>query len=324
MKNTLAKFFGARILGFITLGFFFGFIALFSGCAKDNEATQIIIEQIKAQEAVAEILPTDERPIFVDSKGKEDCKLVLIFELDWGSDDEGFSTRVEKPFKDKLKIAKTKSKTFWDGECNEGYADGIGAEISPNGEVLIAEYKDRIPRYVYAYTPKGVFKRDYEVFITQYEDNYEDIYDDHRAGLRSKNKGQYISIKNTWVEFTIQDKKDKKDSCASKTCNPSKECECDCKETQDECDWFDEENIKDLSRYKVDIEDTYNKLKQSIAIIEHYKQKTCANPNALNSATNATTKHSSHYEICSIVINYEDGMKFLAQLLAKLPNHTPK
>ncbi|MGX2983992.1 hypothetical protein ACWIWK_00705 [Helicobacter sp. 23-1048] len=323
MKNALA-----RIVVFIAVGLC-GVGVFFSGCAKDSEATQIIIEQIKAQEAVAEILPTDERPIFVDSKGREDCKLALIFKLDWGRDEEGFSTRVEKPFKDKLKIAKTKSKTFWDGECVNGYADGIGAEISPNGEVLIAEYKDKIPRYVYAYTPKGVFKRDYEVFIAQYEEGYEDIYDNHRYGLRSKNKGQHINIKNKWVEFTIEDNKDKqagdkKDSCESQTCNPANECERENHKAQDECDWFDEDNIKDLSKYKIDLEDTYNTLKQSIAIIEHYKQKTCANPNALNSATNATTKHNSHYEICSIVINYEDGMKFLAQLLAKLPNEAKK
>ena len=320
MKNTLA-----RIVVFIAVGLC-GVGVFFSGCAKDSEATQIIIEQIKAQEAVAEILPTDERPIFVDSKGREDCKLALVFELDWGRDEEGFSTRVEKPFKDKLKIAKTKSKTFWDGECVNGYADGIGAEISPNGEVLIAEYKDRIPRYVYAYTPKGVFKRDYEVFIAQYEDNYEDIYDDHRYGLRSKNKGQHISIKNKWVEFTIEDNKDKKagdkkDSCESQTCNPANECERENHKAQDdECKFdFDEDSLKQLSRYKIDLEDTFHRLKQSISIIERYKQQTCGNPNATNS-----TKRNSHYEICDIVMNYEQGMKSLERLLAQLSNEAKK
>ena len=320
MKNTLA-----RIVVFIAVGLC-GVGVFFSGCAKDSEATQIIIEQIKAQEAVAEVLPTDERPIFVDSKGREDCKLALIFKLDWGRDEEGFSTRVEKPFKDKLKIAKTKSKTFWDGECNEGYADGIGAEISPNGEVLIAQYKDRIPRYVYAYTPKGIFKRDYEVFIAQYEDNYEDIYDNHRYGLRSKNKGQHISIKNKWVEFTIEDNKDKKaedkkDSCESQTCNPANECERENHKAQDdECKFdFDEDSLKQLSRYKIDLEDTFHRLKQSISIIERYKQQTCGNRNTTNS-----TKRNSHYEICDIVMNYEQGMKSLERLLAQLSNKAKK
>ena len=320
MKNALA-----RIVVFIAVGLC-GVGVFFSGCAKDSEATQIIIEQIKAQEAVAEILPTDERPIFVDSKGREDCKLALVFELDWGRDEEGFSTRVEKPFKDKLKIAKTKSKTFWDGECNEGYADGIGAEISPNGEVLIAQYKDRIPRYVYAYTPKGVFKRDYEVFIAQYEDNYEDIYDNHRYGLRYKNKGQHISIKNKWIEFTIEDNKDKKagdkkDSCESQTCNPANECERENHKAQDdECKFdFDEDSLKQLSRYKIDLEDTFHRLKQSISIIERYKQQTCGNRNTTNS-----TKRNSHYEICDIVMNYEQGMKSLERLLAQLSNKAKK
>lgn len=301
-------------------------VAFFSGCAKDSEAIQIIIEHIKAQEAVAEIIPNDERPIFVDSKGREDCKLALVFELDWGRDEEGFSVRVEKPLKDKLKIAKNKSKTFWDGECKEGYADGIGAEIAPNGAVLIAEYKDRIPRYVYAYTPKS--KGDYEVFIAQYEDYYEDIYDTHREGLRSKNKGQHISIYNKWVEFTIEDTKDKKDdsSCPSQTCNAAKECECDCKaqdETQDECE-YDKDMLKQLSRYKIDLEDTFSKLKQSIAIIEGYKQKTCEHFNATNSATNAVTKRDRHYEICSLVINYEDGMKSFERIIDKIPDAMPK
>ncbi|MGX2972946.1 hypothetical protein [Helicobacter sp. T3_23-1059] len=320
MKNALA-----RIVVFIAVGLC-GVGVFFSGCAKDSEATQIIIEQIKAQEAVAEILPTDERPIFVDSKGREDCKLALIFKLDWGRDEEGFSTRVEKPFKDKLKIAKTKSKTFWDGECVNGYADGIGAEISPNGEVLIAEYKDRIPRYVYAYTPKGVFKRNYEVFIAQYEEGYKDIYDNHRYGLRSKNKGQHISIKNKWVEFTIEDNKDKqagdnKDSCESQTCNLANECERENHKAQDdECKFdFDEDSLKQLSRYKIDLEDTFHRLKQSISIIERYKQQTCGKPNATNS-----TKRNSHYEICDIVMNYEQGMKSLERLLAQLSNKAKK
>ncbi|MGX3045299.1 hypothetical protein [Helicobacter sp. T3_23-1056] len=320
MKGTLS-----RIVVFMAVGFCGGGV-FFSGCAKDSEATQNIIAQIQAQEAQAESIPNDERPIFVDSKGREDCKLALIFELDWGRDEEGFSQRVEKPLKEKLKIAKNKSKTYWDGECKNGYADGIGAEISPNGEVLIAEYKDKIPLYVYAYMPKGVFKHDYEVFIAQYEEKYKDIYDDHRYGLRSKNKGQHISIKNKWIEFTIEDNKDnkakdKKDNCESQTCDPAKECERENHKAQDdECGWLcDEDSLKQLSKYKIDLEDTFHRLKQSISIIEHYKQKTCENPNATNA-----TKRNSHYEICNIVINYEDGMKSLENILAKIPNEVQK
>lgn len=73
---------------------------------------------------------------YIDSANRADCK--VFFEYG----DENLSDF------EKRAIAQD-YRTIWDGECKDGYANGLGAEISIYGDVYIAVYEYKIPHYIY-------------------------------------------------------------------------------------------------------------------------------------------------------------------------------
>ena len=73
---------------------------------------------------------------YIDSANRADCKVFFEYGDDNLNDEK------------KRAIAQDYL-TIWDGECKDGYANGLGAEISIYGDVYIAVYEDKIPHYIY-------------------------------------------------------------------------------------------------------------------------------------------------------------------------------
>lgn len=124
-------------------------------------------------------------PIFIDAKDRQGCKIAHFFNQD---DDK-------KPLDEKIAIA-SNAEIVWDGACEDGYANGIGAEITQdeNGakRVLIAIYTERIPRYVYSYELKG---DESTLFMGAFGNIFHHLESSNKYGLIVKNDGKELQLR---------------------------------------------------------------------------------------------------------------------------------
>lgn len=231
---------------------------------------------------------------FVDSNAG--CKIALVINTDTHYDDYSEHTSEKLALisiiSEKLLLIKAKSQIYWDGVCKDGYADGIGAEISPNGEITIAEYKDKIPRYVLSYTPIAPKtapkeKGDYKLFIAEYEDYYKDI-SDNRDGLLVQDRGRSIEIDSNFYEMSVTCTNE----CAGKG-NPL----------------IANSSIEQFKAYKGAIKESFAKLKKSTAIARSYIDKIC-NDDLANPPQNR--------QICEVPIDYTSEMDSTVKMLEHL------
>lgn len=124
-------------------------------------------------------------PIFIDAKDRQGCKIAHFFNQD---DDE-------KPLDEKIAIA-SNAEIVWDGACEDGYANGIGAEITQdeNGakRVLIAIYTERIPRYVYSYELKG---DESTLFMGTFGNIFHHLENSNKYGLIVESDGRELQLR---------------------------------------------------------------------------------------------------------------------------------
>ena len=156
-----------KILGFVAI------IGVFSGCA------------IKTAQNISGNNPR--KLDYVDVANKQNCKVFFNFGGDY---DESQKAQIAKDYA-----------TIWDGECKDGYADGLGAEISKYGDVYIAVYKDKVPHYIYE-------KKSYDAdkfFIGEFGDIYDaELFDGRYGFIVHKNDEVEIkfAVPNDEIEAT--------------------------------------------------------------------------------------------------------------------------
>lgn len=152
-------------------------LGIFSGCASISD------KELDA--------PYLREPIFIDAKDRQGCKIAYFFNQD---DDE-------KPLETKVAMALNAGK-FWDGECKDSYANGMGAEIveSEDGikSALIAIYTERIPRYVYFYQSNG---NEYALFMGAFGDIFDYIESNYEYGLSIENNGKKLRLKTLCADI---------------------------------------------------------------------------------------------------------------------------
>lgn len=107
---------------------------------------------------------------YINSANRTDCKVFFDYgDANWNDEE-------------KRSIAQ-RYRTIWDGECKDGYANGLGAEISIYGDVYIAVYEDKIPHYIYE---KRQNTSDF--FIGEFGNIYDSKQFDARNGLTISHK----------------------------------------------------------------------------------------------------------------------------------------
>lgn len=239
---------------------------------------------------------------FVDSNAG--CKIALVVSTDTHYDDYDKYTSKKlaliSQISEKLLRIKAKSQIHWDGACKDGYADGIGAEISPDGEITIAEYKDKIPRYVLSYTPiapktaskntptASKEKGDYKLFIAEYEDYYKDI-SDNRDGLLVQDRGRSIKIDSSFYTMRVTCTNE----CADGKGSPL----------------IANSSIGQFKAYKGAIKESFVKLKKSTAIARSYIDKICKDDLA---------NRPQNRQICEVPIDYTSEMDSTMKMLEHL------
>lgn len=304
MKNIIVWI--LRCAGFIAL------LGIFSGCARLSD------KELDA--------PYLREPIFIDAKNRQGCKIAHFFNQD---DDE-------KPLETKVAMALNAGKS-WDGECKDGYANGMGAEIveSEDGikSVLIAIYTERIPRYVYFYQSNG---NEYALFMGAFGNIFHYLESDNTNGLLVRNDG--IANPRGYRELQLRIRTSLPDIVFDTTYSNNRQLMVSGYELRDILLMPQKDEHKYVLRlmrdHKKDFLKSIANYGESLVIAQQYKNKVCgkssgessvdstnrsadlgiysANRNADSSADFGAIHHR---EICALKINYNAKVEIMRKLI---------
>lgn len=198
-------------------------------------------------------------------------------------------------------------KVYWDGECKDGYSDGIGRELSSDGIEFIALYNDKLPYYVYSKHDTDEFK------IGNYFDNGEFV------GIKFYSWLSYYEI--TYIKdgkYSVLETHDDGEFCGALLTNGSVG-QCVTKmNIKNTIVGIDKDNLKAaIAEYK-----------NAINIINKYKDRICsmksidkngAYLDMIKIYKNSDLNESSYFSICSQNMDYHLGMpKYIADFLDSL------
>lgn len=269
--------------------------------------------------------PYIREPIFVDAKDRHGCKIAHFF----NQDDN------EKPLDEKIAIA-LNTEIVWDGACKDGYANGIGAEITKGEDgiksVLIAIYTERIPHYVYFYQSNG---DDYALFMGVFGNIFHHLENDNKDGLIVRNDGRELHLRalHTDIVFDMTYSNDRRLSVNGYELRdillmPQKEEYAHA--------------LRLMREYKKDLLQSIANYGESLAIAQQYKNKVCGeyigessdesivdlakdSPNASADSANHNADSSvdssidlsaiHHREICALKINYNTEIEIMRKLI---------
>lgn len=265
-------------------------------------------------------------PIFIDAKDRQGCKIAHFFNQD---DDE-------KPLETKVAMALNARKS-WDGECKDGYANGMGAEIveSEDGikSVLIAIYVERIPRYVYFYQSNG---NEYALFMGAFGDIFHYLESDNKDGLIVRNDG----IANPRGYRELQLRALRADIVFDTTNN--RQLMVSGYELRDILLMPQKDEHKYVLRlmrdHKKDLLQSIANYGESLAIVQQYKNKVCGKSRVessvdstnrsadlgvgssadlgVDSSVNSVDSSALHHrEICELKINYNAEIEIMQKLI---------
>lgn len=270
-------------------------------------------------------------PIFIDAKDRQGCKIAHFFNQD---DDE-------KPLDEKIAIA-SNAEIVWDGACEDGYANGIGAEITQdkNGakRVLIAVYTERIPRYVYLYQSNG---NDYTLFMGAFRNIIHHLQNHNKDGLIVESDGRELQLRTLRADIVFDT-----------NYSNNRQLSINGYELRDILlmpQWEEHKHALRLMRdYKEDLLKSIANYSESLAIAQQYKNKVCGesmgefggesivdsakdlvnvgvdlvNQNVdLDADSSVDLSAIHHREICALKISYNaeiEIMRKLIEFLSKL------
>lgn len=270
-------------------------------------------------------------PIFIDAKDRQGCKIAHFFNQD---DDE-------KPLDEKIAIA-SNAEIVWDGACEDGYANGIGAEITQdeNGakRVLIAVYTERIPRYVYLYQSNG---DESTLFMGAFGNIFHHLESSNKYGLIVESDGRELQLRALRADIVFDTTNNRRLSVNGY-------------ELRDILLMPQEHKhaLRLMREYKNDLLQSIANYSESLTIAQQYKNKICgesmgesggesiidsakdsvnvgadlgadsANQNAdLDADSSVDFGAIHHREICALKINYNaeiEIMRKLIEFLSKL------
>lgn len=259
-------------------------------------------------------------PIFIDAKDRQDCKIAHFFNKD---DDK-------KPLNKKIAMALNAGKS-WDGECKDGYANGMGAEIveSKDGikSVLIAIYVERIPRYVYFYQSNG---DEYALFMGAFGNIFHYLESDNKDGLIVRNDG--IANPRGYRELQLRIRTLLPDIVFDTTNN--RQLMVSGYELRDILLMPQKDEHKYILRlmrdHKKDLLKSIANYGESLAIVQEYKNKVCGKSRVessvdstnrsvdlgVDSSANSVDSSALHHrEICELKINYNAEMEIMRKLI---------
>lgn len=291
------------IFWLLKCGGFIAVVGLFSGCATNSNMSE----------------NHSREPIFIDAKDRQGCKIAHFFNQ---NDDE-------KPLNEKIAIA-SNAEIVWEGECKDGYANGVGVEITQdeNGakRALIAIYTERIPRYVYRYELKG---DESTLFMGAFGDIFDYEQSHHKYGLSVENNGKKLRLQSSRADIVF-------DSTALQILVNGYELRNILLDTQK----AEHTNALKLIRdYKGDLAQSIANYGESLALAQQYSDKICgestseskgesvvdsgadssvdsANQNAdlgVDSVADSIAIH--HREICALKINYNAEVEIMQKLV---------
>lgn len=274
------------ILWLLKCGGFIAVVGIFSGCATNSN--------IGANHS--------REPIFIDAKDRQGCKIAYFFNQD---DDE-------KPLDTKVAMALNAGKS-WDGECKDGYANGIGAEIV-EGEggiksALIAIYTERIPRYVYFYQSNG---NEYALFMGAFGNIFHYLESDNKDGLLVRNDGRELQLRiRTLLPDIVFDTTNNRQLMVSGY------------ELRDILLMPQKDEHKYVLRlmrdHKKDFLKSIANYSESLALAQQYKNKVCGESgvesvvDSVNQNIDSSAIH--HREICALKINYNAEVEIMQKLI---------
>lgn len=261
-------------------------VGIFSGCATNSN--------IGANHS--------REPIFIDAKDRQGCKIAYFFNQD---DDK-------KPLETKVAMALNAGKS-WDGECKDGYANGMGAEIV-EGEggiksALIAVYTEQIPRYVYFYQSNG---NEYALFMGAFGDIFHHLENDNKDGLLVRNNGRELQLRiRTLLPDIVFDTSNNRQLMVSGY------------ELRDILLMPQKEEHKYVLRlmrdHKKDFLKSIANYGESLALAQQYKNKVCGDSgvesivDSVNQNIDSSATH--HREICALKINYNAEVEIMQKLI---------
>ena len=182
-------------------------------------------------------------------------------------------------------------KVYWDGKCKNGFADGLGRELSNRGVEFIALYDDKLPYYVYS-------KHDIDEFkIGNVLDNGDFI----GIQFNKYNSNHQITYNKDGKYFIL-------DTNAIGRCNMLF--------TQSKGQCITKNNIKDKNIITNEVKDALkiamNEYGKALKIVNQYKDRICSmkslDNEAYNVMINAYKKYNlydaSYFSICNQNMDY--------------------
>lgn len=255
-------------------------------------------------------------PIFIDAKDRQGCKIAHFFNQD-----------DEKPLDEKIAIA-SNAEIVWDGACEDGYANGIGAEITQdeNGakRVLIAIYTERIPRYVYLYQSNG---NDYTLFMGAFRNIIHHLQNYNKDGLIVESDGRELQLRALRADIVFDTTNNRRLSINGY-------------ELRDILLMPQEHKhaLRLMRDHKNDLLQSIANYGESLTIAQQYKNKICgesivdsakdsanvsadlgadsANQNVdLGAVSSVDLSAIHHREICALKINYNTEIEIMRKLI---------
>ena len=280
-------------------------LGIFSGCASISDKELDV--------------PYLREPIFIDAKDRQGCKIAYFFNQD---DDE-------KPLETKVAMALNAGKS-WDGECKDGYANGMGAEIVEREDgvksVLIAVYTERIPRYVYFYQSNG---DEYALFMGAFGNIFHYLESDNKDGLLVRNDG--IANPRGYRELQLRIRTSLPDIVFDTTYSNNRQLMVSGYELRDILLMPQKDEHKYVLRlmrdHKKDLLKSIANYGESLAIVQQYKNKVCEESGGESSvdSTNRSADFGAdfsvdssaihHREICELKIDYTAEIEIMKKLI---------
>lgn len=237
---------------------------------------------------------------YINSANKKNCKVFFNYGEDNLSDKEKHDIAQNYP-------------TMWDGECKDGYANGLGAEIakSRNGVKLayIAIYKDKIPRYVYFYQSSG---GNYALFMGAFGDIFDYIESSYEYGLSIENNGKKLRLKTLRANIDFD-----------MTYSDDRRLRINGYELRDILlmpQWKEHKHALKLMRdYKKDLLKSISNYDKSLTIVQQYRDRVCSKSSSksiVDSANQSVDLVALHHrEICKLKIDYTTEMDIMKKLI---------
>lgn len=254
---------------------------------------------------------------YINSANKKNCKVFFNYGKDNLSD------------KGKRTIAQNYP-TIWDGECKDGYANGMGAEIveSEDGikSVLIAIYTERIPRYVYFYQSNS---NEYALFMGAFGNIFHYLESDNKDGLLVRNDG--IANPRGYRELQLRIRTSLPDIVFDTTYSNNRQLMVSGYELRDILLMPQKDEHKYVLRlmrdHKKDLLKSIANYGESLAIAQEYKNKVCGKSSGESSVdstnrsadfgadSSADSSAIHHREICELKIDYTAEMDIMKKLI---------